>query len=234
MATKSKPKPKKSRLAALSPSPPASRLAFSPHLTGGKAWMNTYTGKKAYPYDLQPDQVCIEDIAVGLSNIKRFGGMTRFSVAQHSVNVSLSLLLKAEPNKLKPEEALLGLYGLLHDASEAYLGDLISPLKNLPMFAFYREAEERAMKAIYTALDLPPPSPVDANLVKLTDAACLADEMDRLWPKGRRHPDWKQKEGVVNTDWTPGWLVYERQGEVSDRFLYEYNYLTKQLARSKR
>lgn len=195
------------------------------HRTGGGGWMNTYTGKKAYPYDLQPDQVCIEDIAVGLSNIKRFGGMTWFSVGQHSLNVSNSLLIGAKPDRLEPDEALLGLHGLLHDASEAYLGDLISPLKKLPMFGFYREAEAQAMKAIYIALGLPMPDATDASLIKIVDAACLADEQKHLWTKGRRHPDWKQKEGLVKTRWERNWAAYETGGEVSERFLERYKSL---------
>lgn len=67
------------------------------------------------------EQIKIGDIATGLSNICRFGGqVSRFySVAQHSLLVSA-----LAPVELKKE-------ALLHDASEAFLGDVISPLKAL-------------------------------------------------------------------------------------------------------
>lgn len=47
----------------------------------------TYTGRKFYPLDPRPEDVCIEDIAHALALVNRFGGHTRvpYSVAQHSV-----------------------------------------------------------------------------------------------------------------------------------------------------
>ena len=82
-------------------------------------YLSTYTGKKFYPYDPRPEQICIEDIAHGLSMLCRFAGQCRFffSVAEHSIAVAHLL-----PANLK-------LFGLLHDASEAYLADLPRPVK---------------------------------------------------------------------------------------------------------
>lgn len=82
---------------------------------------NTATGRVI---DLQlptVDMIHIEDIARSLSHICRFGGhVNRFySVAEHSL-----LVTALAPKELKP-------YALLHDAAEAYLGDVIKPLKNL-------------------------------------------------------------------------------------------------------
>ena len=71
-------------------------------------------------HDPQPDTLSILDIAHNLARINRFNGATRtpYSVADHSVWVS----------KVVPEEFALA--GLMHDASEAYLGDIIAPLKS--------------------------------------------------------------------------------------------------------
>lgn len=83
------------------------------------SWCQTYTGKAAFPLNLKPEQVCIEDIAHSLSLICRFNGHCKFhySVAQHSVHVCDKL-----PKRQK-------LAGLLHDAAETYLGDVTRPLK---------------------------------------------------------------------------------------------------------
>lgn len=81
-------------------------------------WFQTFTGRKFWPLDPRPDGVSIRDIAHALANICRFGGHVRkfYSVAQHSLMVS----------RLCPRYPL---EGLLHDATEAYIGDMVRPLK---------------------------------------------------------------------------------------------------------
>lgn len=102
-----------------------------------KPLIYTFTGRQVNPLDLQPDDICIEDIAHALALCNRFAGSTKkpISVAQHSVYVSR--LMKD------------GLRGLLHDASEAYLGDVTKWLKADDCMRGYRAAEYRAQMAIY-------------------------------------------------------------------------------------
>lgn len=78
-----------------------------------------YSGKPFYVLDPRPEEVDIEDIAHSLSNQCRYNGHSKvfYSVAQHSVLVS----------QLCPEK--YALEGLLHDATECYIGDIISPMK---------------------------------------------------------------------------------------------------------
>lgn len=83
--------------------------------------ITTYTGKKLSFIDPQPEDICIEDIAHHLSLICRFNGACRtfYSVAQHSVHVAEIVLPGAIPQ------------ALLHDAGEAYYGDITSSLKEV-------------------------------------------------------------------------------------------------------
>lgn len=72
----------------------------------------------------RPDAISIEDIAAHLAKINRFNGATRqpYSVAQHSVLVARILALAGH-------DAATQLWGLLHDAHEAYLGDMATPVQ---------------------------------------------------------------------------------------------------------
>lgn len=82
-------------------------------------WIMTRTGKKFFPCNPRIEDVDVEDIAHALSHICRFGGHSSrfYSVAEHSIVASV----------LCPDE--FKLKGLLHDAAEAYLGDVPSPMK---------------------------------------------------------------------------------------------------------
>jgi hypothetical protein len=90
-----------------------------------------------------PEMICIDDIATALSKICRFGGHSNdfYSVAQHSVVVA----------NLAPE--YLCREALLHDATEAYLGDVIKPLKNI-LGSAYEDIEARFMDVICTKFKL--------------------------------------------------------------------------------
>jgi hypothetical protein len=99
-------------------------------------WMTTISGRQVWPLCATQAMINIYDIAHALSYICRFNGHISFfySVAEHSCRVS---------DICKPQYAL---YGLLHDATEAYLGDVIRPLK--PYFTNYNEIEDRLAKTI--------------------------------------------------------------------------------------
>ena len=102
------------------------------------AWIVTYTGKRFHPLTPRIEDICIEDIAHGLSNICRFTGQCReyYSVAQHSI-----LCASYAPVRLR-------LSMLLHDASEAYLCDVSRPVKHAPGMEAYRAAELRLQTLI--------------------------------------------------------------------------------------
>lgn len=87
-------------------------------------WMQTYTNRPFRFDDLSSNEVDIKDIARSLSRIPRFNGHAskHLSVAEHSLAVSHAL-------KEKKYSTLVQMHGLLHDAHEAYTGDIISPFQ---------------------------------------------------------------------------------------------------------
>ena len=83
------------------------------------AWIQTASGLRVSLLDPDPQTIVIEDIAHALAMLCRFNGhcLQFYSVAEHSVHVSKEIAHR------------LALLGLMHDAAEAYLGDVPSPLK---------------------------------------------------------------------------------------------------------
>lgn len=148
-----------------------------------KPYIETYTGKKFYFTDPEPDMIDIRDIAHSLSLQCRFMGHveTFYSVAEHSVAVSCIV---------EPENALAG---LLHDASEAYLSDIPRPIKKL--FPQYQELEEQISQAIYSKFNVISDNKEDIkdadNTQLKTEAKYLLSSQGKDWigdypTKGRK------------------------------------------------
>jgi len=119
----------------------------------------------------KPEQIILDDIGNGLSRECRFARQTSrfFSVAQHSVNVSRWI----EQQGGSVDEQLAGLF---HDASEAYIGDIPRPLKQL--LPQYKKIEARLMETIFTRFGLQKQWPLpqivhDADTVMLCSEAHL-------------------------------------------------------------
>lgn len=125
--------------------------------------IRTYRGHYFDVFDPNPDQIDIEDIAHSLSLLCRFAGHTQsfYSVAEHSIWVA---------KKVRIEDKLTA---LLHDASEAYLIDLPSPIKKgIPQ---YLEMENNLMKAIAQKLEFNYPF---SSEIKIADKLALEYEWE--------------------------------------------------------
>ncbi len=105
----------------------------------------THSGKRLDLRDPDPTLIHLEDVSYGLAWCRRFAG-TGISVAEHSVIVCRRLREQGAP-----AETVLA--GLLHDAAEAFTGDLIKPVK--AMIRGHRKMEEGLDAAILAALCLP-------------------------------------------------------------------------------
>jgi uncharacterized protein len=94
-------------------------------------WMQTATGKKFSFSNPKPEDIELLDISTALSTMVRFNGHIKeyYTVADHSVN--LALLIQENFKSFFPQDKLdiMMLEALMHDAAEAYTGDIISPLK---------------------------------------------------------------------------------------------------------
>lgn len=131
------------------------------------AWIQTYTGRKVDLLHPEPEQIDPVDIAHALANQCRFNGHCKmfYSVAEHSILGSAMASYNSE----------LARYFLLHDAAEAYLGDIVSPLKGL--LPAYQEIEHDFWLAIAARFGLHPRMPDE---VKEIDQRMLATEREQV------------------------------------------------------
>jgi hypothetical protein len=136
-------------------------------------YIETFTGKKFHFLDPQPEEIDIIDIAHSLGMQCRYTGHARtfYSIAEHSIIVS---------DLCSPEAQL---WGLLHDASEAYLTDVASPIKQF--LGRYRDMEQNLMNAIATkyglSIEMPEEVHTADRIVLLAEAEVLITSGAKDW-----------------------------------------------------
>ncbi|KKN71240.1 hypothetical protein LCGC14_0422830 [marine sediment metagenome] len=179
----------------------------------------TYTGKSFDLLNPSPDMVCIEDIAHSLANMCRYTGHVRqfYSVAQHCVLTAMADL---------PGDSLKR---LLHDAGEAYVGDIASPWKQLLQvdvpetvsvnqhYVPVHEWESKIQKIIGTALGIDLSYSAE---VKIADDHMYFTEIRDLMPLSEEFRRWRGNLKPLNNRiecWNPS--VAEKT------FLFIYNKL---------
>ena len=139
-------------------------------------WLQTYTGRRMFPYDPKVAEIVVEDVARALSLANRFAGHTlvAYSMAQHDC-----LVADRCPDRYK-------LLGLLHNAAKAYIGTLPAPVENDSSMGDYRLLEARVQSVIYKAFSVELPGHVANGMppeVAYIDARMLATEArDLLGP----------------------------------------------------
>lgn len=171
-------------------------------------------GRKFYPLNPCAEEVDIKDIARSLSRIVRFGGHSdlAINVAHHSINC---MLLAFE---LEPKDTVINMqrYMLLHDAAEAYVGDMIRPLKI--MMLKYQKAESAVWNTIVEALNI---AEVDMKRVRYYDnIACAWEKRDLFKSAGK----WDGMPPIehLNLETLVPWTSETSE----DRFLLAYKVLS--------
>lgn len=155
-----------------------------------ESYIETVSGKKFYFLNPQPNDFRIYDIAHALSMNCRYTGHCEqfYSVAEHSWHMA----------RMAPPEHKLAC--LLHDASEAYITDIASPIKqHLPD---YQQMEDLILSRLFSAYDLEYPL---HPLVKHLDLTMLSTEAHYLLrSRGDTWDMWKYiKRPPVLHDYKP-------------------------------
>jgi hypothetical protein len=194
------------------------------------ATMVTFTGV-VFPLAAPgPEHVRIEDIAHALARLCRFNGACGpfYSVAQHSVLASSWVwdewlkteaaprLLAQPPDRFNPgaKRWQLEMTALLHDATEAYCGDVIRPLKRLLRSRggdVFDEIEDRIWKAVAERFGVPAEM---EPIVKVVDNRMCATEQRDLM---RMPPGWVPAHEPFDAR-LYGWEVETAEHEFLDMF----------------
>ncbi len=137
--------------------------------------MSTFSGRKPDPMNIDAREICPEDIAHALSLLCRGGGhLLRFySVGQHSLNCMKEAQARGWSRRVQ-------FACLMHDASEAYLSDVIRPVK--VHFPLYAEAERNAMARIRETFGLLDLNEEENRQWKQIDDDMLEYELKHLMP----------------------------------------------------
>jgi hypothetical protein len=136
--------------------------------------IGTVTGRQLDPFDPDPDAIVVADIVHGLVHSCRFAGQCDhfYSVAHHSLHVA------SEVDRTTAGHPRLRLFALLHDAAEAYIGDLPRPVKRrIPAF---QELEAELLAAVWESVGVAPPTDEEWETVMAADDRLLAHEAAEL------------------------------------------------------
>ena len=163
--------------------------------------MCTYTGKSFDYENVRPEDICIEDIAHALSHLCRYAGQCNkfYSVAEHCVLLSRANSMPGAP-----------LARLLHDAVEAYVADIVRPLKNLLLDYKLIEHDIDTVIAKKYGVDFAPIKPGDTKMIEIEAAVLMHDNFFDIHNANNEHqliPHHDQEIEIIG--WSPDVAEFE-------------------------
>lgn len=196
------------------------------------AWIDTVSGKKFDFIKIEENEIDINDIAHSLSMICRFNGHvdTFYSVAEHSLNVAQEVRKELIERKVdKRGVVIMELAALLHDAHEAYTGDMTMPFKSIVKMSFdISRLENRIQEHIWKKLTesyVYVPYHIlkrdYENLIKRKDWAWLVHENEKVRSNTKVY-GWEGKADKV-VDRTE--ILGFTPAMVKQRFVQQYRWL---------
>lgn len=147
------------------------------------AWSQAYSGQAYYALDPRADEIHFEDVCIGLAREPRYRGQTRepLYVAEHCVLVSRWCEFLAHQRGWLPGEIHeVACEGLMHDAPEAYIGDVARPLKRQRVMRGYKKVEALWWREVCSRFRLQPTKKSSA-LVEEVDRRIVLDEIEALF-----------------------------------------------------
>jgi hypothetical protein len=154
-------------------------------------WLITFSGKRFYPQDPRAADVDFRDIGHALSLTCRYAGHVRrfYSVAEHSVLMAIWFEARGETE--------LARWALIHDGAEAYIGDMVRPLKRSPELMSFLVVEAMVEMAVFQAAGFRIPTYMP-EAVKRADTRIIQDERLALFrPETLAAAGWTAKgEGL--------------------------------------
>ncbi len=164
-----------------------------------KILLETVSGRNIDIENISVDDIDVSDMAWALSNINRFNGhgLKQYSVAEHSLFVAAKLRSELDKEGMRKSKLYYQMFlqGLLHDAHEYLIGDIITSVKYLPdVLPVIKDLEDKIDSVIYKSLNLPMPTPPIKDKIKEVDNYVISVEAFHLMPS--RGKDWRPDSSV--------------------------------------
>lgn len=171
------------------------------------AYLRTISGKLVDVTDLKPEDINAYDIAWALSHANRYAGHTpvAWDVLSHT---GLTYMLYVRDLKgqtdLNYSKAIM-----LHDAAEAYIGDMIGHLKNSPVGDLFRELEEKILRTVFKRFGMNFDD-IDWVVIDRYDHQAAHVEIMHFFPELKDNPNVTQAQYTLT--WKPTFI----KAKVSD------------------